>query len=75
WIKTALKWKELEEYVLKQVKLFSDLDRYALNHKDRKPSEKVVLEIDRKILPRGFIFKLLVTHTHTARFYVPLSFF
>ncbi|MBA7646713.1 hypothetical protein ES703_54479 [subsurface metagenome] len=58
-IKIALKWKELEEYVLKQVKLFSDLDRYALKHKDRKSSEKVVLEIDRKILPRGFIFKLL----------------
>ncbi|MCK4418653.1 hypothetical protein KAV79_02495, partial [Candidatus Aerophobetes bacterium] len=58
-IKTALKWKELEEYVLKQVKLFSDLDRYALKDKDRKSSEKVVLEIDRKILPRGFIFKLL----------------
>lgn len=52
-IKTALKWKEVEECVIKQVELFANLDK-----KDGK-SDKPFLEIDQKILPRRFVFKLL----------------
>lgn len=59
-IKTALKWQELEECVLNQVELFSDLDNHLLRDgKERGSSQKVALEIPQEILPRGFIHKLL----------------
>lgn len=58
-IKTALKWEEIEECLIKQVELFANLDNSILKHEDRASNQPLSLEIEQKVLPRGFVFKLL----------------